>query len=102
VGATGCHEIGLVVGSDDWEYPFWVLLNGSGGPPTHLSHDMRGTAEDETPRYCAVIVTDGLDIDPAVVPALRTRYQTEWSSTPFVTVFLAPRSPVGSAPAASR
>jgi hypothetical protein len=102
VEAAGCHEVGLVVGLDDWEYPFWVLLNPSGGPPTHLSHDMPGAARDETPRYCAVIVTDGADIDPAVVPALRTRYQTEWTSTPFVTVFLAPRSPVGSAQAASR
>lgn len=27
--SKGCSNIGLVLGGDDWEYPFWVLLRGN-------------------------------------------------------------------------
>ena len=43
VGATrflrsrNCHNIGLVIGADHWEYPFWILL-GTGRQQIRLEH----------------------------------------------------------------
>ena len=30
VEKSGCRDIGLVLGPDSWEYPFWLLLNSDG------------------------------------------------------------------------
>ena len=30
VDERGCRDIGLVLGQDTWEYPFWILLNPDG------------------------------------------------------------------------
>jgi len=95
IEAAGCREVGLVIGSDDYEYPFWVLLDQPQGS-RRLSHDMShapGGSGSPTAPFCAVIVSDGADVDPGAVPSLRTEYQTEWASPPYVTVFLDPRRP---------
>jgi hypothetical protein len=95
IEAAGCREVGLVIGSDDYEYPFWVLLDQPQGS-RRLSHDMShapGGSGSPTAPFCAVIVSDGADVDPSAVPSLRTEYQTEWASPPYVTVFLDPRRP---------
>ncbi len=40
---SGCHDIGLVMGSDDWEYPFWPLLKDRGMSNVRLEHiEVRG------------------------------------------------------------
>ena len=94
VAATGCRNIGLVLGMDDWEYPLWVLLGASEDGRVRLAHFVpaghAGTAAG-SPDYCAVIVTDGADIDPGARPALRNFYQTESNHGP-VTVFTAPKN----------
>jgi len=35
VARTGCNDIGIIIGRDDWEYPLWVLLQKK------LSYDFR-------------------------------------------------------------
>ena len=94
VAATGCRNIGLVLGMDDWEYPLWVLLGASQDGRVRLAHFVSaghaGTSAG-LPDYCAVIVTDGADIDPGARPALRNLYQTESNHGP-ITVFTAPKN----------
>jgi hypothetical protein len=94
VQATGCRNIGLVLGLDDWEYPLWVLLGASQDGRVQLAHFVSAGHPGTTtglPEYCAVIVTDGADIDPGARPALRNLYQTESNHGP-LTVFTAPTS----------
>ena len=38
LAASGCHDIGLVIGSDDWEYPLWPLLQDRGMTNFRLEH----------------------------------------------------------------
>ncbi len=61
VVATGCRDVGVFVGGNDWEYPFWVLLGADGGTrigsvavdnPSALFEDRRRDA-----RPCAVLAT---------------------------------------------
>jgi hypothetical protein len=35
--SVDCHNVGLVIGADHWEYPFWILLE-NGGQPIRLEH----------------------------------------------------------------
>jgi hypothetical protein len=35
--SVNCHNVGLVIGADHWEYPFWILL-GNGRQPIRLEH----------------------------------------------------------------
>jgi hypothetical protein len=94
IEATGCRSVGLVSGMDDWEYPFWVLLRAPGDRTAQLSHFVTLGHNDgaaRPPDYCAVIVTDGADIDAGARPALRKLYQTEANFGP-ITLFTAPKS----------
>jgi hypothetical protein len=89
VDAVGCRNVGLVTGMDDWEYPFWALLKDSSNQELRLSQfGMLGHLEKASGStdYCAVIVTDGLDIDQGARPALRKLYRTESNFGP-ITVF---------------
>jgi len=38
LAASGCQDIGLVIGGDDWEYPFWPLLKIRGIANMRLEH----------------------------------------------------------------
>jgi len=38
LAASGCHDIGLVIGGDDWEYPLWPLLKDRGMTNMRLEH----------------------------------------------------------------
>jgi hypothetical protein len=33
-----CADVGLILGGDDWEYPFWVLRNDSTPQPIRIEH----------------------------------------------------------------
>jgi hypothetical protein len=98
IEATHCRNVGLVTGMDDWEYPFWALLRASNDEPVLLSHYVtlgHGDPAAESPGYCAVIVTDGADIDASARPALRKLYQSESSFGP-ITLFTGPKKPARS------
>lgn len=38
VAESNCNQVGLVIGSDDWEYPLWALLNEKNPSSIHLEH----------------------------------------------------------------
>jgi hypothetical protein len=38
LAASGCHDIGLVMRGDDWEYPIWALLKNRGMANVRLEH----------------------------------------------------------------
>jgi hypothetical protein len=98
VDAIHCRNVGLVAGMDDWEYPLWALLRASNDETVPLSHYVtlgRGDPAAESQGYCAVIVTDGADIDASARPALRKLYQSESSFGP-ITLFTGPKKAGGS------
>ncbi|MBF0485366.1 MAG: glycosyltransferase family 39 protein [Candidatus Omnitrophica bacterium] len=72
LAASGCHNIGLVIGSDDWEYPLWPLLKKHGMGDFRLEHvEVAGPLGkipyprgDFTP--CARVVVAGPTIDAAI------------------------------------
>jgi hypothetical protein len=103
IESTSCRDVGLVFGDDDWEYPFWVLLNTQGTGSVRLSHFIsynRIETPAQLPGYCAVIVTEGAGGDAGTSPdarssahvraliALRRLYETEWTMGEGVTVFV--------------
>jgi hypothetical protein len=34
--SMGCHQIGLLIGEDDWEYPWWAFLSDKGTRIEHI------------------------------------------------------------------
>lgn len=82
---TPCDRIGLYISTDDWEYPFWVLL-GRLPREVEIRHvavmnDSRGLAGDRAPP-CAVIATRA---SPRPEEALRQEFPSRefrqaWSS----------------------
>ena len=38
ISNLGCSDIGLIMGGDDWEYPFWVLLDEKSKEAFHIEH----------------------------------------------------------------
>lgn len=93
VGRLGCGEVGVVLGSDDWEYPLWVLLRRAMPPPRplHIEHaHVRGAASPHTwrsarGRPCALIVTRPLA--SYIVSYRGQRYEARLA-TPEISVFL--------------
>jgi hypothetical protein len=82
--ARGCGRVGLVIGGDDWEYPFWVLLRERLGPSVHVEHIAVQNASritaDDGPRPCGIVAL-GQDLAPSI--AWRgARYRQRWTSGP--------------------
>jgi Dolichyl-phosphate-mannose-protein mannosyltransferase len=69
VRTSGCREIGIVSGEDDWEYPLWVLLDAVDGrrPAVRMEHvEVRNpsAARGRVRRYrrfspCLIVALDG-------------------------------------------
>lgn len=59
ISESGCNRIGLRIGSDTWEYPFWTLLKSKGfsGEIEHIQVK-NPTSKFESPGFqpCAVII----------------------------------------------
>ncbi len=87
-----CQDIGLILGADDWEYPFWVLL-GENDKKVRLEHvnvaNISRVKYDEYPYSsftpCAVVVVS--PDPPNDVHIGDVTYAREWSSIP-VGVFM--------------
>ncbi len=90
---TQCSNIGLILGPDDWEYPFWVLLGQNGKQTFRLEHV--GVTNISRIKYkdypfnaftpCAVIVVNSRPPDKFQVGDVS--YLKKWFSNP-VGVFL--------------
>ena len=90
---TKCSDIGLVLGGDDWEYPFWVLLSRDGKRTVRLEHvNVTNISQVKSNQYpfnaftpCAIIVIS--DNPPTEVHIGAAAYLRRWLSTP-VNVFM--------------
>lgn len=71
VQAMGCTHLGLVLGTEAWEYPFWILLEAALARPIHIQHlnvqnpSKRLIPEGKLSSVCAVVA-----IDTTIVPDL--------------------------------
>jgi hypothetical protein len=77
-----CHQVGLFIPNEEWEYPFWNLYAGS-GQPYRIEHVNVGNPSAGIARAdfepCAIIATvstgEHFDLDGAV-------YDLTWSMEP--------------------
>jgi hypothetical protein len=83
---TGCKRIGLSIGSDDWEYPFWTLLHVASEGTYRLEHIDPINVSRKSPSSsfipCAVIYVEnpaGPKEPPAEWAAAHKRYGRDWS-----------------------
>ncbi|NJK28056.1 MAG: hypothetical protein HC925_05465 [Coleofasciculaceae cyanobacterium SM2_3_26] len=90
-----CGEIGLLLGGDTWEYPFWALLDDRPGKPMRFEHIalekneslVKASSAYKAFSPCAIIASERPDKD---VPELRLDdkvYSREWHQAP-VSLFL--------------
>lgn len=90
---TQCSDIGLVLGGDDWEYPFWVLLGEDGKRTVRLEHvNVTNISQVISSEYpfnnftpCAVIVVINNPANEVRIGDVT--YFRKWSSNP-VSVFM--------------
>jgi hypothetical protein len=70
--ASGCKQVGLKLGYDDWEYPVWILLHNRGfkGYVNHVYvADESAQIHSVVPAPCAVVVM-GSTAPPELVSAM--------------------------------
>lgn len=91
VRQRGCSSVGLVLGGNDWEYPFWALLHNT-ETPARLEHlevhnftRVLTTLTDANFHPCAVIAIGVFDEE---LLHKETRYQRAYAD-PRVSVYLA-------------
>ena len=77
--STGCLQIGLMLGADTWEYPWWVLFKGQGARIEHVGVSNRSSSL----KYplgdfmaCALIVSGG--DDHTLISAGNLAYRPAW------------------------
>ncbi len=66
LSSTSCSDIGLILGSNDWEYPFWALLAQDGKRSVRIEHvDVTNISQVKYKEYpfntfipCAIIVVN--------------------------------------------
>ena len=88
-----CSDIGLVLGGDDWEYPFWVLLHENDKRTIRIEHvNVANISQVKSNEYpyntftpCAVIVVS--ENLPNEVHIGDVTYLRKWVSNP-VSVFM--------------
>jgi hypothetical protein len=87
LATRGCGHVGLTLGGNEWEYPFWVLLRESLDRPPRIEHfrvnNVSAAKETDAPagsEPCAIIAVQR---DPGAVVAWRgARFEERWSSGP--------------------
>lgn len=85
---TPCVDYGLIVGENDLEYPFWVLLKDSIGPEFRLEHvnvtNVSRVLSDEFPYVsfspCALLVTRVDQPDTIIVRGVT--FHRKWLLSP--------------------
>jgi hypothetical protein len=79
-----CSDVGLVAGPDDWEYPFWVLLQENTNKIVYIENvnvtnisQQKYDGNNNTSNLCAIIV---MNADPPVIKIGENSYARNWSS----------------------
>ncbi|TVU53877.1 MAG: hypothetical protein EA414_10070 [Arthrospira sp. PLM2.Bin9] len=90
-----CKDVGLILGGDTWEYPFWVLFKQKSDRPITLRHIMINNEsaikakisphQDFSP--CAIIASGVAEINNPEIIIDQQVYQPQWSKE-VVTVFI--------------
>ncbi|MDT9196871.1 glycosyltransferase family 39 protein [Limnospira fusiformis KN01] len=90
-----CTDVGLIIGGDTWEYPFWVLFKQKSDRPITLRHIMIDNEsaikanisphQDFSP--CAIIASGVAEMNNPEIIIDQQVYQPQWSKE-MVTVFL--------------
>jgi hypothetical protein len=86
VQALGCSDIGLLIGQNDLEYPFWLLLQKSSIQGLHIQHihvtnisaDKSAVTPSASFSPCAVILVDA---DRTSLVAEKGNYTQAWASS---------------------
>ena len=72
----GCKRVGLVLGGDDWEYPFWPLLRVRVGTDLRMEHvlvqNASGRLAPPVPDVPCALLVVGREIDRALAWRGRT------------------------------
>ena len=80
-----CKRVGLVLGRDDWEYPFWPLLRARAGPELWMEHVLVQNASAQfaapLPGAPCVLLAVGRELDGSVSCQGRT-FVERWRWTP--------------------
>ena len=69
-----CRSIGLDIGSDDWEYPIWTLINSKDSTTSKIKHvNVKNESQSLAPEFfdsdlCAIFTRKGVDIKFYVKP----------------------------------
>src|SRR5581483_32154 len=90
LAANGCRRLGLAIGGNEWEYPFWKLLGEPSAPALHISHvgvtNVTRAMDQDASAPCAIIAW-GRAYPPAI-SWRGGRYAERWRSGP-MQVFVA-------------
>lgn len=97
ISKSGCANVGLMIGGDDWEYPLWVLLREKLGDEFYFTHVNVTNISRQTslsssltmqPHMCAVLAVNGEM--PATLYVGNTNYSLTWyaSTIPLIRLFL--------------
>jgi 4-amino-4-deoxy-L-arabinose transferase-like glycosyltransferase len=84
VEKKACSAVGLVVGGNTWEYPYWMLGQRM-NPPVRLEHVLvnnvsarQGTASYKAFQPCALLVVPGQEGDRPSLTVNGVPFQKEW------------------------
>jgi 4-amino-4-deoxy-L-arabinose transferase-like glycosyltransferase len=84
VEKKACSAVGLVVGGNTWEYPYWMLGQRM-NPPVRLEHVLvnnvsarQGTASYKAFQPCALLVVPGQEGDRPSLTVNDVPFQKEW------------------------
>ena len=95
IESQACPNIGLSLGGNTWEYPFWALLNNQAKPKLRLEHiniDNASSAKYDSKAYqdftpCLLVVSGVATVKDEELAALNHVYLRAWSEGP-ISIFL--------------
>lgn len=91
--SQGCCEIGLHIGGDDWEYPFWDLLKRDETRVVHIEHvlvndsSMRKACNERNPGFSPDSIISLIPSDTDTIKINGSSFVKRWTSGP-VSIFM--------------
>jgi hypothetical protein len=97
IKSQGCTEVGLSIGGNDWEYPFWVLLDRDKKESVRIEHvdvtNISNKASHSIKKFtpCAIIYTNTTDLQNKV--SSDGNYSRKWFADPVSVSILTRKQP---------